>query len=293
MIIEELNEQFVTVGGVSLRYIVRGTGAPVLLVHGLGEFLEAWVFNVGALSESFRVYAMDLPGHGLSEEPAESYIREFGNRFILDFMEAVGIERASLVGHSIGGIACLSAAIDFPDRVDKLVLVDSGGLNKGIPLIYRLAALPVLGEVMIKPTIKAGIRAGMKRRFHNPEIVTEEWVDISYKYLKMPKMKDTMLKIVRGTIGVDSLYSEATVTDQLRLVSVPTLIIHGKQDNIVPIEHARLAYKTIPRARLEIFDECGHNPHIEKASEFNEAVIAFLKPGQKDGGMTLSSNSGG
>lgn len=274
---EKLDEKYVTVNGIRVRYGAAGNGPPVLLIHGFGEFLEVWWFNIAALSEYFAVYAVDLPGHGLSQEPVVNYTLAFSTRFIVDFMGTLGIEHASMVAHSLGGLVCLNVAISFPRKVDKLVLVDSGGLSKEVPLLYRLATLPVLGDIILKPTLKAAIRAGMKKGFYNPEIITKGWVNTSYKYMKMPRLKDALLNIIRSNTSIDGLYPEATVTDKLHSVKSPTLIVHGAQDQVIPVEYARSACKLIPKARLKIFDECGHCPHIEKASQFDETVVAFLR----------------
>ena len=178
---EKLNEKYVTVSGISVRYVMRGTGPSVLLIHGFTEFLEVWWFNIATLSEYFTVYALDLPGHGLSEETRTKYTLGFSTSFVIDFMQTMGIEQASLIGHSSGGPLGLNVAIRFPGKVDKLVLVGSGGFSKETPLRYRLASLPILGDILIRPMPKAAIKLGMKRRFYNPAIITEEWIDMSYK----------------------------------------------------------------------------------------------------------------
>ena len=128
-IIETLEEKYITVNGVRVRYVVKGNSSPVILLHGFGEFLESWAFNIDPLSEHYRVYALDLPGHGLSEKPAIDYSLPAAVKFIAAFMQAVGIGRASLIGHSIGGLIRLKTAISSPDRVDKIIPVDSVGLK--------------------------------------------------------------------------------------------------------------------------------------------------------------------
>jgi 4,5:9,10-diseco-3-hydroxy-5,9,17-trioxoandrosta-1(10),2-diene-4-oate hydrolase len=277
------NERYVNVDGVRTRYVFEGVGPSVLLIHGFGEFLEIWGYNISPLSQYFSIYAMDLPGHGLSGEPAANYTLNYSAEFTLGFMGALGIERASLVGHSLGGLLCLKVAIDFPEKVDKLVLVDSAGLSKEAPLIYRLATLPVLGNVLLKPTVKKLIRHGIERGFYNPETVTDEWVDLSYKYQRMPKMKHTLLNLIRSNARIDGLHPETLITDRLHLVKAPTLLIHGAQDRVIPAEYARLACKLIPNVTCQVFDECGHCPHIEKAPQFNQAVITFLKADKERG----------
>lgn len=281
--LEKLNEKYVDVGGYKLRYVAEGTGPPVLLVHGLGEFLETWMFNISALSRDFTVYAFDLPGHGLSQGPVADYTLDCcTHRIAVGFMGALGIEHASLVGHSLGGLVCLSVAINFPDKVDKLVLVDSAGLGKEAPLIYRLATLPFLGNIIVKPTVKGLLRRGMERGFYNTEIVTDEWVDLSYHYLRMPKFKQALLNLVRRNASIKGLRPEVLVTDKLHLVKAPTLLIHGAQDRIIPARYAHLACKLIHNVRCWIADECGHCPHIEKAAQFNQKVAAFLRAERPD-----------
>ena len=273
---ENLDEKYIAVNGINIRYVVMGTGAPVLLVHGFGEFMEVWWFNIRPLSERYQVYAMDLPGHGLSDKPAIDYSLFFATEFVINFMETIGIEHASLIGHSMGGGMCLNVAINFPERVDKLILVDSGGLSKEAPLLYRLCTLPIVGEVVTAPTVKVGLRRGIKRAFYNPDLVTEEMVDKDYEFMKMPETKRAMLNIIRSNADIRGPYPETVMTDKLHLVKSPTLLIHGAQDEVAPVEYAQNACQLIPNARLKVINECGHCPHIEKASEFNEAVIAFM-----------------
>jgi len=275
-----MNEEYVTVDGLNTRYLVRGTGPVIILIHGLGEFLEGWLFNLAALSKYCTVYAIDLPGHGLSEESMHNHNIGFYVEFVVNFMAIMGISRASLLGHSMGGPICLSLTVDFPGKVDKLVLVDSGGFHNKVSWGYRLATIPFLGKILLGSPLlinRATIRFGMRRQFYNPEIVPEEWIDAANKHLRRPKRNETMLNIIKNYTGIGSIHSDATVTDKLPQVKQPTLIIHGMQDKVIPVEHAYTACNLIPHARLEIFNQCGHNPQIEKAAKFNEVVLSFLR----------------
>jgi len=278
--LRDSDNKYITLDGITIRYIVRGDGSPVVLIHGFGEFVESWAFNIEPLSKHYQVYAVDLPGHGLSGKPKIDYSLPFAMQLATDFMQALGIDRASLIGHSMGGAICLSAAISFPEKIDKIVLVDSGGLSKELPVRYRLVTIPILGEVLVAPTIKSGLKAGMKRAFYNPDLVNEEMVDIDYQYMKMPGTKRALLSIIRNSASLTGPYPEVIMTNKLHLVKTPALLIHGAQDKAIPVEHAQNACKLLPQARLEVFEKCGHVPHIEKAAEFNEAVIAFLNSGQ-------------
>jgi len=271
-----LDERFVTVKGITIRYVVTGEGPPLLLVHGFGAYIEAWWLNIRPLSERYRVYAFDLPGHGLSDRPAIDCTLSLFTELVIDFMEAVGVERASVLGHSMGGFLSLNAAVNFSERVDKLILVDSIGLAKRLPRRYWFYTLPVLGEMLMLPTTKANVERGLRRSFYNPDFVTPEMVEISYQFLKLPGAKHAMLNILRSNKGPGGSDPEGDVINTLRSVKSPTLAIHGAQDGTIPLAGAREACRLIPDARLKIFEECGHCPHIEKALEFNEAVIAFL-----------------
>ena len=274
-----MKEEYITVGGIDTRYLVSGGGAAVVLIHGLGEFLETWWYNITPLSQRFTVYAIDLPGHGMSSEWKQDYTLDFGVRFVVDFMETMGIQRAHLVGRSLGAPICLNLAVNFPQRVDRLVLVSLAGFSRDIPLSYRLAALPVLRDILLVPGVlinRATVRVGMRRQFYDPGAVPEEWVDAAVKYLKMPKRKDAIQAIIRSNLRAADELPEAALIDRLRRIESPTLLIHGRQDRVVAVEHAYSVSRLIPQAKLEVFEHCGHNPQIEKASRFNRVVLAFL-----------------
>ena len=279
---ENPDEKYITVNGINIRYVVKGNGPPILLIHGFGEFLETWWFNIDPLSEHYRIYAMDLPGHGLSDKPAIDYNLPFARESAIHFMQALDIERASLVGHSLGGLLGISVAINFPDKVDRLILVDSGGLAEDAPLLYRLCTLPIVGNVIIKSTVKSFIKHGIKKAFYNPDLVTEEMIDLDYEFLKMPGTKEALLSIIRNGVSLSGPYPEIVMTDKLHLIKCPTLLIHGEEDEVIPVVYAQKAYKLIPKARLEVINECGHCPHIEKASQFNKLVVAFLQSNEPE-----------
>jgi 4,5:9,10-diseco-3-hydroxy-5,9,17-trioxoandrosta-1(10),2-diene-4-oate hydrolase len=291
-----VSERYVNIDGIRTRYVIGGHGPPVLLIHGLGEFLEVWSRNIAPLSEYFSVYAVDLPGHGLSGKALGSYTLDFTSEFIIHFMQALEIERASLVGHSLGAVVCLNLAINSREKINRLVLVDAGGLSKKMPLSYRLTALPVLGHLLLGPRLfvsKATIRMGLKKRyFYNPNIVDEDLINATYKYLKIPKRNDAIVNIVRSSIKPGQMYPGASIFDKLRLVKVPTLVIHGAQDRVVPVRYAQLACKLIANAKCEVIDECGHCPQIEKAAQFNEEVIAFLSAEKLDAVPKASQSPG-
>jgi len=272
-------EKYITIEGMKIRYLVKGAGSPVLLLHGYAYFLETWDFNLRPLSQHYQVYAMDLPGHGLSDKPDVAYNIFFFTKFVTDFMQALGLEHASLIGHSMGGQISLSVAINFPRKVDKLVLETAAGLSHDVSLLHKICSLPVLGSADTKESpIKTALGQRMKREFYNPDFVAKEIVDLSYQFMQqMPETRRVLLSILHHSVTADGLRPEVVMVDRLHLVKSPALLIHGAQDAIHPVEMSQNACRLIPNARLKVIDQCGHCPHIEKAAEFNEAVISFLE----------------
>jgi pimeloyl-ACP methyl ester carboxylesterase len=125
----------------------------------------------------------------------------------------------------------------------------------------------------------------MKRHFYNPNIVDEAWINATYKYLKRPERNDAILNVIRSNISLGGVYREASIADKLHLVKVPTLVVHGAQDRVIPFRYAQLACKLIPNVKCEVIDRCGHCPHIEKAAQFNDLVVTFLsasEPARKE-----------
>ena len=273
-------ERYVTVGGVNIRYAVKGDGPPLLLLHGFGEFLETWDFNFHFLSKHCRVYVMDLPGHGLSDKPYLDYNISFFADFVIGFMDTFGIDHADIIGHSFGGAIAVSVATSFPEKVDKLVLESCFGLSNDISLLHKLCSIPVMGSVdTTKPAVKSALEHRARMEFYNPDFVAREMAGMSYRFMQMAEARRVMLNIMHNWVGVNGLKPEVVMVDRLRLIKSPTLFVHCKQDKIHPVELSRKAYHLIPKSSLKVFNECGHCPHIEKAAEFNEAVLAFLELG--------------
>ena len=276
-----MNEEFIIIDGIKIRYLVSGHGPPILLVHGLGEFLEIWTSNITGLSQGFTVYAMDLPGHGLSEKTDEDYTFGFSVNFVAKFIKAVGLGKVNLIGHSLGGAICLGFTMNFPDKVDNLILTSSGGFTNEIPLSYRLVKLPILANILLGPTFlinRATIGVGVKRQFYNPDTAPEDWFEIVSRHLKMPGRKATIRNIVKSNTNIPGIESSITNSNLFPLVEQPTLIVHGKQDKLIHVENTRSTKNLIPHASLKVLDECGHHPQIEKAEEFNGLVLSFLTP---------------
>jgi pimeloyl-ACP methyl ester carboxylesterase len=274
------SEQYVTVGGMNIRCSVSGDGPPLLLLHGFGEFLETWDFNFHFLSEHCRVYAIDLPGHGLSDKPYVDYKVSFFTDFVIGFMDNFGINHANIIGHSFGGAIAASVAASFPEKVDKLVLESCFGLSNDISLLHNLCSMPVMGSVdSTEPAVRSALEHRVRMEFYNPDFVAREIAGMSYRFMQMKEARRVMLNIMHNWVGINGLKPEVVMIDKLHLIKSPTLFIHCEQDRIHPVNLSQKAYRLIPKSSLKVFNECGHCPHIEKAAQFNEEVLAFLERG--------------
>ena len=275
---ETPRDQYTKVGQINTRFWTLGDeGATVLLIHGIGGSIEDWMLNANALAKDYRVYAVDLVGSGHSDKPLVAYSLSYLAKFVKDFMEAQKIDKASLIGHSLGGGVCLQFTIQFPDKIDKLVLVNSAGLGKEVSLMLRLPTLPVIGELLTRPSRK-GTASFLKECVHDPAVITDELIEFSYSLAAMPGAQKSFLSTVRTLGNFRGIRKDvlSSIVDNLTTITAPTLVFWGQQDRILPVAHAHVAEKRIPNARLHIFDPCGHLTQLERPEEFNSLVLEFL-----------------
>jgi 4,5:9,10-diseco-3-hydroxy-5,9,17-trioxoandrosta-1(10),2-diene-4-oate hydrolase len=271
-------DRYVEVNGLRARFWAAGAaGTAVVLLHGLGVSVETWKDNIDVLAQDHRVYAVDLPGFGRSDKPSSPYSLAGQAQFVRDFMGVEGIERASLIGNSLGGFVSLQFAIQFPEQLDKLVLVNSGGLGTEGSLALRLLTLPLVGEWLSRPSRK-GVAQSWEDAFYDAALVTEEWVELYYQLDSLPGNQESMLATLRSLANLRGGRDEvlAPIRDNLGRIRSPTLVVWGQQDSVLPVEHARVAEAGIPGAQVHIFDHCGHMPQMEHPAEFNTLVREFL-----------------
>jgi len=276
---ENPEDRYVKVGKINTRYWVLGQGSPLLLIHGLGASCEYWRYNVRALSQGCQVYAFDLPGFGRSDKRIEDLSLPFAGEFVAAFLDAQGVERASLVGNSLGGAVSLQFAVQYPHRLEKLVLVTSGGLGRELPLSFRLLMIPLWGEFMAWAWgTRPGMRVTQRSIVYEPQVMRDEFVDHVAELARLPGAREMLLSVAR--IGIDLRGQNMKLLDPLLRrvpeIEAPTLIIWGVQDPVIPVAHAHLAHQMIRNSQLHILDRCGHVPQIEKPEEFNQLVLDFL-----------------
>ena len=266
------------VGGVQVRYWSEGSqGSPVILIHGIGGYVENWWPNNRTLARQHRVFAVDLPGFGRSDKPVDApYDMPYFATFVRDFMTALSLESASVVGHSMGGGVALQTALTFPQKVSRLVLVDSAGLGREMNLVLRVASLPVLGEVVTRPSLE-GSRSLIKAIVHDPALVIDEDVRFDYEMSILPGAQRAFLKALRSLANVSGQKHTFTgpILDHLPAITQPTLVLWGRDDTVIPMKHADVA-RRIPDIRVRIFEHCGHMPQFEHPDDFDQVVQEFL-----------------
>jgi len=280
----------VTIDGVNLHYFCGGSGPPLVLVHGLGSSAAVeFYYNLEPLAAHHRVFAIDLPGFGRSDKPVLEYTIDLFVRAVSDLMATEGIERAAVMGVSMGGRVALGLALDSPEKVERLVLVDALGV--GAPrrvLAYSILLTRGLGELTLRGTARAlrQMNPAVIRRFwgwylKRPNRVASIWSDERIAnhgtLLATPEYRAAYLSALRSIAGMRQLRNGVVVEDRLAELRMPTLLIWGGQDHIFPASHARAAKDRIPNGRLEIFDDSGHTPQMEEPDRFNRVVFDFLQ----------------
>ena len=280
----------VTIDGVNLHYFCGGSGPPLVLVHGLGSSASVeFLYNLEPLAAHHRVFAIDLPGFGRSDKPVLAYTIELFVRAVSDLMASEGIERAAVMGVSMGGRVALGLALDSPEKVERLVLVDALGV--GAPrrvLAYSILLTRGLGELTLRGTARAlrQMNPAVIRRFwgwylKRPNRVDTIWTDERIlnhgTLLATPEYRAAYLSALRSIAGMRQLRDGVVVEDRLPELRMPTLLIWGGHDHIFPASHARAAMHRIPHGRLEIFDDSGHTPQMEEPDRFNRLVLDFLQ----------------
>jgi pimeloyl-ACP methyl ester carboxylesterase len=272
-------DRYTKIGTLNTRFWAEGSqGQPVILIHGIGEYVESWLPCLDALATKHRVYALDLPGHGRTDKPLNIPYKIAGlTQFVQDFMATLQIERAHVVGHSLGGAIGTRLALMFPTAVDKLVLVAAGGLGKEGAAFLRLATLPILGEILTRPS-RSGSAQFAKFVLYDPALMTAEDIELDYHMTSQPGAQQSFLRTLRANANLLGQHPSMYGPNLRGLASItkPVLVVWGRQDQVIPVAHAEVAARGFPNVQVRIFDHCGHLPMLDHTLAFNELLLGFL-----------------
>jgi pimeloyl-ACP methyl ester carboxylesterase len=264
--------RFVDVEGLRVRYVRRGAGPPLVLVHGIASSVYTWAAVIPALAESHDVIALDLPGFGGSAIPShlsgDAYPRVLGG-----FLDALGLGQVALVGHSLGGAVAAAFAAVQPDRVERLVLVDAAGFNlapEDRPWVLRMAGAPGASAVLEKfPVRRRVVRLALRQVFHDDARVTPERVEEYLAPLARPGASRFLSQLLGDPGGMG-------LPEAIGRVRAPTLVVWCAQDEWVPLRDADRFVAAIPGARKAVIDGCGHLPQEERPQELLGLLKEFL-----------------
>ncbi|MGH2793891.1 MAG: alpha/beta fold hydrolase [Actinomycetota bacterium] len=266
--------------GKTMGYRMTGEGPAIVLIHGMAGSSETWTPLLEKLGGSATVIAPDMPGHGASAKPRGDYSLGSLASGIRDLLIVLGIDRATIVGHSLGGGVAMQFAYQFPERCERLVLVSSGGLGREVSALLRTLSAPgaeyVLALGCSQRVRKAGIAVGgwlSKVGIRPTPALGEVWR--SYSSLSDPETRTAFLHTLRSVIDVGG--QRVSALDRLYLAAeVPTLIVWGDRDPFIPVAHGRDAKEAMPGSRLEIFEGSGHFPHRDSPDRFAGLLTEFI-----------------
>ena len=267
--------KFIELDELSTHYIEKGSGEPIILLHGFFYDTYMWNKNIDALAEKFKVYAIDLWGFGFSTREPLDYGYPLYTQQLLKFMDALEIPKASLIGQSMGGGTIINFTVSNRDRVNKIVLVDAAGMPNQLPIMGRISNLPKLGEFMYNLNNNFVRKMTLGNTFlHNKQIITEEYYENATRFHKIKGTTEVMLYITRKQF-FDTLIEEIK---KLSFMNVPTLIVWGREEKSIPLPIGEEMHRVLKDSRLEILDEAGHCSHDDQSDLFNQLTLDFLAP---------------
>jgi pimeloyl-ACP methyl ester carboxylesterase len=279
-----IEPKFLELHGDRVAYRDAGDGEVLLLIHGMAGSSETWRSVVPALSKKFRVVAPDLLGHGQSAKPRGDYSLGAFAVWLRDFLDELGIGRASVVGHSLGGGVAMQFVYQHPDYCNRLILISSGGLGPDVGTILRLLSAPgaelVLPIIAVPPVLTAGnkLRSWLTGAGIRSPRGAELWS--AYSSLSDRQARQSFLRTLRSVVDYRGQAVSALNRLQLR-AEVPVMAIWGDADSIIPVDHAHAAHAARTDSRLEVLEGVGHFPHVEAPAAVAELIEDFVTSGHR------------
>ena len=272
---ESFTSQHVPVQGIRVHYRAIGEGFPVVYIHGLGGSSELWQASMRAVADAgLRAIAVDLPGHGLSDDPLPGVDLTDGAAFLQEFLDALDIPRCVLIGGSAGGLVATQATLNHSQRIAALVLVGSAGLAPDLGFAYRLLSFPLLGDFFGQPWYFFG-RTGLRSILYDHTRLTNEFLHHWLQHRRRPGGNRPFLNILRAAVNLKGVKSSVVLQSRLPEIAQPVLLMWGSHDHVVPPKVGPRVQPLFPDAQLVMVERSGHWPHVEQPDEFNRHVIPF------------------
>jgi pimeloyl-ACP methyl ester carboxylesterase len=264
--------RFVEIDGMQVHYREEGAGPAVVLLHGTSSSLHTWDGWAQVLKKSFKVVRLDLPGFGLTgPQPARDYGMGTYVAFLERFVGRVGLEKFALAGNSLGGRIAWNYAASHPERLRALILLDSSGYSESVksgPIAFRAVHWPVVPDIMVRVDPRPFVEDGVKKSYGDPGRIRPETVDRYYELTLRPGNRNAFVDRMRTP------YPDETA--RLRALTVPTLVMWGARDQVVPVEDAKRLERDIKGSRVIVYDDLGHVPMEEDAPRTAADAAKFL-----------------
>ena len=277
---EEFELKETALHGHRVAYRSAGSGPAIVLVHGITSTSATWERVIPYLATRFTVIAPDLLGHGQSAKPRGDYSLGAYASGVRDLMVSLGHERATFVGHSLGGGVVMQLAYQFPERCERLVLVDSGGLGREVNLLLRAATLPFSEVVLpvLASTRLLGAGRGVGRLFGRLGLrAGTDMAELAKGHASLADAEARAAFVHTLRTIVDPGGQRVNASDRLYLAqNVPFLLVWGERDPIIPVRHGRAAHELVPTSRLEVFEDAGHFPHVDDPQRFLDVLLDFI-----------------
>ena len=279
--LEELELQELTLHGHRLAYRRAGTGPVLVLIHGITSDSRTWRRVMPYLARRFTVIAPDLLGHGGSDKPRGDYSLGAHASSVRDLLVALGHDRASFVGHSLGGGIAMQLSYQFPERCERLALVDSGGLGRDVSLLLRAAALP--GSELVLPLLAASrmldagrLAGGLLGRLGLRAGTDIEEIARGHATLADGEARAAFVQTLRSVVEPGG--QRVNAANRLYLTQrLPVLLIWGQHDTLIPVAHAHETHTLLPASRLEVFSDSGHFPQLDEPERFIDVLGEFIE----------------
>ncbi len=275
-----LSPETILIDGHTVFYIMKGEGEPLLLIHGFGAGIWVWEKQIDFLSQFYRVYALDLLGHGYSDRPKIKYRPQTYISFFKRFMDEIGIDQATLIGNSMGGGIAWATALFFPEKVKRLILIDSVPpdvldqvRSESFKALTMVRKIPLLTYLLIAGRNRNSIRQVLRECIVDPKLLTPESVDRQWEITRLKGTTWVHYSTLRHAEEAKPM------KDYLSLIKHPTLLIWGEKDQIFPPSVGEELSRSIPNSTMKIIHGSGHLPMWEKPEEVNSILLQFLKEG--------------
>ena len=266
---EPRTAHFASVGGARLRYVDKGEGPPVVLIHGFASSLNTWDRVLPELAKTHRVIALDLKGFGWSDRPEGDYSPAAEAALTLALLDKLGVKRAAFVGHSWGSSVTLALALAAPERVSRIALYDAWVYEEQLPTTFLMARADGLGEMLFSLFYDQRPDERISLAFYDKSLVTEKLVEDVESALDRPGTAAAALAAVRG-----QRFTEQQA--RYRTIEQPVLLLWGREDVVTTLKFGERLSRDLPHARLVVYPQCGHFPMIEARRQSTEELVKFL-----------------